>query len=292
MASLRRRLITGTALGTAAVLLAAGFALYAMVKSSLLSEFDHALLEKARTLAGMIEQEERRVELEFAEADMSEFTRTDRPEYFQVWLADGGVIARSDSLSGRGLPLHQRAAHEPVVQAITLPDGRPGRIVSLGFTARPDDELESQPRGKRLILSLARDDLALRAALASLRFALILVGLLATLASAGLLAWLVPVGLRPVEALARDIGGIDERKLSERIDPGGAPAELRPIVQRLNELLGRLHAAFEREKIMTADVAHELRTPLAGLRSTLEVALSRERDQSAYRTALSECLSI
>ena len=56
---------------------------------------------------------------------------------------------------------------------------------------------------------------------------------------------------------------------SERV-----PAELAPVVERLNDLLRRLETAFNRERGFTADVAHELRTPLTGVRTTIEVALS------------------
>jgi signal transduction histidine kinase len=57
-------------------------------------------------------------------------------------------------------------------------------------------------------------------------------------------------------------------------------------------LLSRLEIAFEKERRFTADVAHELRTPLAVLRSTIEVSLSRTRETQAYRTVLCECLAI
>jgi two-component system sensor histidine kinase QseC len=121
---------------------------------------------------------------------------------------------------------------------------------------------------------------------------LIVVGVAATLASLGVLAWLVRMGLKPVDRLARRIGLIDEGQLSARIDPTESPRELSAIVTRLNEMLARLDAAFHREKTMTANVAHELRTPLAGIRSTLEVALSRERDSETSRQVMSECLQI
>lgn len=97
MRSLRRRLLLGTAIGTAAVLSGAGFMRYAMMRASLFASFDAALLERAHTLAGMIEQDGREIEPAFTEADMVEFRRPNRPEYFQVWLADGTVVARSPS---------------------------------------------------------------------------------------------------------------------------------------------------------------------------------------------------
>lgn len=292
MVSLRRRLLLGTAGGSAAVMLAAGTALYVMVRTSLLAEFDHSLAGKAATLVHMIEQEGDRVELDFTEADMPEFTRHDRPEYFQAWREDAGVVERSASLMGRDLPRFDAPNGDPVIAAATLPDGRPGRVVTLHFAPRLEGATGSSPPPQRLALSLARDVLDVEAALSKVRFALFLVGAAAPLAAVGVLAWQVRTGLKPADRLAREIGAIDPLQLSARIDPAESPAELQPVVVRLNELLERLDAAVARERAMTADVAHELRTPLAGLRSILEVTMSRERDAADYREAASDCLAI
>jgi signal transduction histidine kinase len=61
---------------------------------------------------------------------------------------------------------------------------------------------------------------------------------------------------------------------------------------RLNDLLDRLERAFARERAFSADVAHELRTPLAGLQSVLEVSLARLRSTEEYEATLEECLHI
>ncbi len=95
-----------------------------------------------------------------------------------------------------------------------------------------------------------------------------------------------------MRSLAQAIDSIHEDQLDARLNLHEAPDELLPVVKRLNGLLARLHAAFEREKSFTTDAAHELRTPLAGLRSTLEVSLSRQRSDDAYRQAMQKCLAI
>jgi signal transduction histidine kinase len=160
------------------------------------------------------------------------------------------------------------------------------------FIARRDDESSPSDSPVPLVLALARDVLDVEAALTRLRRFMIIIGAVAPLVLVGILSRLVSIGLKPVDALAGQIGAIDEQRLSTTIEPAGAPTELRPVVVRLNEMLSRLARAFEREKTLTADVAHELRTPLAGLRSTLEVALSRQREPAAYQQAMSESLAI
>jgi signal transduction histidine kinase len=73
------------------------------------------------------------------------------------------------------------------------------------------------------------------------------------------------------------------------LDPDTLPNELRPIAERLEEVLQLLQRAFAREKQAAADISHELRTPLAALMTTLEVALKKNRSGNEYREILEEC---
>jgi two-component system heavy metal sensor histidine kinase CusS len=98
--------------------------------------------------------------------------------------------------------------------------------------------------------------------------------------------------LTPVETLATRIALLDPgRPDLTRLDVD-VPADFRPIVATLDELLGKVRKAIEREQTFTADFAHEMRTPVAGLRSTLEVALTRERSKGEYTEVLTECLDV
>jgi signal transduction histidine kinase len=106
------------------------------------------------------------------------------------------------------------------------------------------------------------------------------------------IAWVVGRGLRPLAAVARRIESIGDKDLSARVDAEKTPAELRPVVDRLNELLARLEAAFLREKTFTADIAHELRTPLAGLTTALEVCASQQRTPAEYEQVITRCLKV
>ena len=289
MRSLRATLILGTTVGTAAVLAAAGILLYALVRDGLVDQFDRALIDKTRLLASALEWEGRELDLNFDEFDMHEFQAPDHPAYLQIWMADGAVVYRSPSLAGADLQRLAGSLDAPLCRRLILPDGRPGRAT--GFTMTPKTEGSSPlPDAAAVTVVLARGSASVDTTLAQLAVLLVLVGLVAVGLSAGVLWLAVRRGLRPVDGLATQIARLDERDLAARVEAPDAPRELVPVVDRLNDLLGRLDAAFRRERRFSADVAHELRTPLAGIRSTLDVALTRPRAAAEYEDVLRGCL--
>jgi two-component system sensor histidine kinase TctE len=102
-----------------------------------------------------------------------------------------------------------------------------------------------------------------------------------------LLVWFgLSRGLAPLQALQRRIRGRSPDDLSP-IDPRGAPEEIAPLVDAFNELLDRLGASVNAQKRFIADAAHQLKTPLAGLRTQSELAL-RERDATELRRSLEQ----
>ena len=84
--------------------------------------------------------------------------------------------------------------------------------------------------------------------------------------------------LAPVRRMTDAIAGITPGSDGQQVAIAGLPSELQPVQERLNDLLARVDAALTREQQTTANIAHELRTPLAGLRAKLELALQKERD--------------
>ncbi|MCF0016407.1 heavy metal sensor histidine kinase [Pseudomonas stutzeri] len=103
----------------------------------------------------------------------------------------------------------------------------------------------------------------------------------------GLLGWLlVRSGLRPLREVTQVAASVSAKSLRERIPDDSTPAELQQLVQAFNAMLARLEDAFVRLSNFSADIAHELRTPLSNLMTHTEVALTRGRSLEQYQDNL------
>jgi two-component system heavy metal sensor histidine kinase CusS len=93
-------------------------------------------------------------------------------------------------------------------------------------------------------------------------------------------------GLRPIYQITATARHIRPTNLGERITPAGLPAELLALADTFNQMLDRLEESFTRLSRFSADIAHELRTPVYSLRGEIEVALSQSRTPEEYREVL------
>jgi len=181
--------------------------------------------------------------------------------------------------------------------AVTMPDGQPGRCLlstgPLGPAPSPSRRESPGPaKPGHAVLLLAASTTEMDTQLRQLAF-LLAATTLGTMVFSALVAWVaVSRGLRPLNELAGTIGALDEKALRTTIDTDAMPREVEPIVRQLNGLLGRLDKAFVHERALTANLAHELRTPLAGLRSTLEVALERPGTIAECADTFRQCLGM
>lgn len=109
---------------------------------------------------------------------------------------------------------------------------------------------------------------------------------LSALATALLGAWAARISLRPLRRMTELAGGVSAQSLTTRLPVSGLPPELGDLGQSLNAMLERLEAAFERLSAFSADIAHELRTPLSNLLTHTQVTLTRPRTSPEYEEAL------
>src|SRR5437773_10399625 len=98
-------------------------------------------------------------------------------------------------------------------------------------------------------------------------------------------------GLRPLEEMKLSLERIGPTHLKERVASANWPRELQPLAVAFDEMLERLEASFTRLSQFSADLAHELRTPIANILGEAQVALSRDRTSHAYREVIESTIA-
>lgn len=308
MNSLRWKLIAGILASLTFLLGSGGMVTYFNIKQRLYAEFDRHLVQRAALLAAMIEEEEGIVHIEWLEEKNDPLGHLRGIEYFSVWnQKTGELLAASRELHGDPLPALGGLPSVPQVRAVILPDDRPGRCAGLEFNAnrewRGDEEAppgttaEEQDRSQaaasetRVQLVVAQAD-TVQATLAAIRRPLYGLWAGCTLAGGLFIFLVVRRSLEPLEELKAQINRLQEGVSGQRIALLRQPDELKPVTVELNRLLERVERMFVHERTLTSNVAHELRTPVAGLLSTLEVTLHRLRSPEEYRESTEECFEI
>ena len=97
-------------------------------------------------------------------------------------------------------------------------------------------------------------------------------------------------GMRPIERITRAARDTRSGTLNQRLVLTGLPSELAQLGTTFNDMLDRLEDTFGRMSQFSADVAHELRTPIANMRGEVEVALGKTRTAADYQDVLGSCL--
>jgi len=100
--------------------------------------------------------------------------------------------------------------------------------------------------------------------------------------------WISRKALAPVDAITDAARSIGIRNLSQRLATPRTGDELQRLSETWNQMLERMEAAVKRLNQFTADASHELRTPIALIRTTAELALRRDRRPEEYREALAQ----
>jgi two-component system, OmpR family, heavy metal sensor histidine kinase CusS len=294
MQSLKSRLIYGMITGMAVLLIGFDLIIYHTISHALFSQFDASLKSAANLLSASVEQDNKdnKFDFEFNVERMPEFSGGKKPAYYELWSSDGAVIKKSLSLGSDDLVWFKPVKHPHAFKTFRMKNGRVVRAIAANFLPRTEEDSNAAKISQPLILIVAYDPEELMEQLEFLKY-LLCIASIGILSLAYIVAEVVVrQGLAPLRTVAEQIDNISEDNLKNRIAGENLPAEIAPIQRRLNSLLERLETSFERERTFNANVAHELRTPLAGLKSIIDVTLTRSRDTAEYRSALSESLSI
>jgi two-component system sensor histidine kinase QseC len=172
----------------------------------------------------------------------------------QVWSFDGRLVGRSGNAPRSRLTDQKTGFSEPVV------DGEVYRVYAA----------EDPVKGVRVLVG---DNLGQRQGLVDDLLRGLLVPAAVILPLIAVLIWLsVRQGLLPLQRATESLSARDADNLTP-LDVGRSPSEIRPLINALNELFQKVVAARDRERSFLAYAAHELRTPLAGLKTQAQVAV-------------------
>lgn len=270
-----------------------GLAVYGCARTALLAQFDTALRAKAQAITTLVEQKGGRLKIEYSVADLRGY-EAGGSDFLEVWQTENKPFERSLSLRDDHLPLRHGPAAAPLIWNLTLPNGRPGRAAGLKFRPWVDGSRHNDAPPTDAFVVVASDRHDLDRTLATLQFVLSGGGLILLGATILIVPRVLRRELTPLQRLAGEAVRIDASSLSARFPAEGLPGELAPITGRLNELLARLEDSFERERRFSSDVAHELRTPVAELRSLAELAikLPDTRSEITYHETLAISLHL
>lgn len=268
--SIRARLTLATTAAVAVALVAGSLLLLVLVRTLLMRGLDDAARQQASDIAALIDS-----------GQLPHPVPATSRGVVQVVDTQGRVRAAS--------PGGDRLT--PLLDPGSLAEVRSGRAVDLeGTRIGVSDEwravgVQAGPSSDRLtvLVAVSTSD-ALRGVHAA-RLTL-LVGVPLLTAGFAALAWLlVGSALRPVAALSRGAEEITGAGAATLLPVPQADDEVRRLAQTLNSMLDRIRAAATRQRSFTADAAHELRSPLASVRTSLEVALLDPADTDWARVA-------
>ncbi|MDF9392035.1 MULTISPECIES: sensor histidine kinase [Methylococcus] len=237
--------------------------------------YDRWLLDSARSLAQQVKGQKDKITFELPPIAVEMFRWDDMDKtFFKVESLGGGFMAGDKALSSPSIPPEER--DRPYFSNGEI-GGKPIRIVSV-LTAPTAASGE-------VLVSVAETLNKRRGMMSEILFAVVLPQILLVLVT-GLHIWTgVNRGLQPLRNLARIIAGRSARDL-DPIPDTDVPLEVRSLTHTINELLQRLAASMATQRRFIENAAHQLRTPLAGLKIQAERAL-RAQDPETMRPALS-----
>lgn len=261
--SIKRRLVTGLFCVSIVVMLLAGKILHRRFDTHLLGHFDHSLSDKARLIRASCDFVDGLIKLQFDQGYLDRINDPHDPEFFLVRrINDGAIVFQSANMEVTPFPFP--GLEEVGYRNVLDTEGREVRFLAEVFHPRDD------PGAARLHLVVGHHLSRVAEDRREIGKILWQVGLAITAALLLSIFWVLRRNLAPLLQLQHQIESArpDEHR---RFDVGrGAPAEVDAITKRLNILMNRVEESIRAEREFSGMAAHELRTPLAGIRGIAE----------------------
>ncbi|MGN6368960.1 MAG: heavy metal sensor histidine kinase [Phycisphaerae bacterium] len=268
--SLAARLVAGFAFAAFALLLTACCVLYWGLDRNLDKEDNQYLGDKIATIASVLRADPLHLEALREEVERESQQHYYPPVLIRVLDQKGSLLAETHSMEQllpRGMfPSAILFGSRPLAtEEKESTEGRPFDLYTAEIRCAPD---------AAYIVQIALDQSQEERLLIEYRRVLWIVLGVGLIGASFLSYLIVRRGLRPIYGMAVKVRAIGSENLDARLDTTGIPAELATLAESFNDMLLRLEGAFNRLSQFSADIAHELRTPINNIRGLVEVALS------------------
>lgn len=279
--SIAVRLFLWLSLVGLAVLLIGGSVLYLEVRSIIFSALDHDLESDIEIFSGLLHEEDGELEFEYAEADSGPFSLPRSGHYYEIYV-EGDPFAFSTSLVGERIG--------PSSDQLEQADAAPGFRVftAVGPAREPIRVMERTgvfaDRHTRILVAHSMEDSL--AILARFRDLLLGFGPVAILLIALVGLLITHQSLRPLKLFSARVGQITEKNLNQRMQTREQYGEFSSLTASFNAMLDRLQKSMVAREDLLSDVSHELKTPVAVIRSHCDIYLQKARPAEEYVEAL------
>jgi two-component system heavy metal sensor histidine kinase CusS len=282
--SIAKQLVLLFTLSTAVLLLCGVGVLYWTVVRHASYEDNSALADKADALASDFEKHGGVTALN---ADINTPGGADRATFLVRVLDPAGVTIAETSGMATLLPANGFPPAASTEIAVPTEYHSAGKLFALtARRARKDGESDAVTNGQVFTIQVAQDRSGDERFATRFGFLVAAVLALGILAAALIARTIAHRGLRPLGEMKRSLGKVSPPVFSDRIDPARWPPELKPLAIAFDDMLERLDDSFTRLSQFSADLAHELRTPIANMLGEAQVALTRDRTAAEYRETI------
>jgi len=297
MKSIKKDIIRTITIIPAVILFSLFIAIDIVLDDWVHDKFDQALTTKSNYLKTLIEVRQQGVEFEFADEFMPEFTRKKNAEYFQLWV-DEKPFERSHSLTL--YPEEQLAKETLLINTskiidVELPDGRSGRSIMSYFNPQTPKRLRDSitPLQHTVFFTVTVSDEDFSRALMVLDVIFWLLFFTLVIGIRYLVIFQIDKGLRPLSLLNEEIARlkVDKSTSSLRSLPD-EHIEIAPIRAELLRFIEFSQQTLQEEQRLSADIAHELKTPIAEIISLSELHIQYPDDHRITDSYSQDMLSI
>lgn len=291
--SIRDRLLAWTTFVITLIMAVAGTILYYSVKKSLYSQHDLLLNEAATLILIGVKARDGEVYHEW-KASLDSPSQKSNKSMIQVWDLKTGESVKSPSLGEENLERKYGELNERVFYNLTLPNGVTGRAV--GILTHPvmkemDGNEDFIPENHPQIFVWADNTEELRDVLIKTKRAFVAAGVAVVLLSTTAIWLIIYFSSLAVQSFGSDLLSRRGTEIGEPIPiPSHLPSEVVEIAKKFNALLERIDHFRKKDQSFFLNVAHEVRTPLSGVKAVIEQALRRPRTVEDYQQRLSEAL--